>query len=145
VYVLHTVIVLPVCLRFSKAVILVHIFCRGDLSAAIQYTQPFENIGPLEVKKHQSVSYPEIPSLTATGVKDFACLHGSSVILTPINIQEYNPESQRAVYEVFTKVTGEVPELSNSFIMFEGYSLNGVKAVAEESTAFAHRGDNIVM
>ncbi|EHL00888.1 hypothetical protein M7I_3281 [Glarea lozoyensis 74030] len=111
----------------------------------IDTARPFEDIGPLDVKKHQSVTYPEIPSLTATGVDDFACLHGSSVILSPINIQEFNLEAQRAVFEVFTKVTGEVPELSNAFIMFEGYSLDGVKAVPEDSTAFAHRGDNIVI
>ncbi|KAH8700706.1 putative FAD-dependent oxygenase, partial [Talaromyces proteolyticus] len=70
---------------------------------------------------------------------------GLHVIRFLINIQNYNPQAQREVYELFAKETSETPEFRNSFFMFEGYPPSGVKAIPSESTAFPHRDDNILI
>ncbi|EED11965.1 FAD-dependent oxygenase, putative [Talaromyces stipitatus ATCC 10500] len=68
-----------------------------------------------------------------------------SVIRFPVNIQNYNLQSQRKVYDVFAKEMSETPGFRNSYIMFEGYSVHGVKLVPSESSAFPHRDDNIII
>jgi len=57
----------------------------------------------------------------------------------------YNSRAQRAVYDRFAEITTQIPQLNKSFFLFEGYSLKGVKAIPDKSTAFAHRQDNLLL
>lgn len=70
---------------------------------------------------------------------------GLGVIRFPVNVQNYNIQAQREVYDLFAKGTSETPEFSNSYIMFEGYPVHGVKSIPSESSAFPHRDDNILI
>jgi hypothetical protein len=49
------------------------------------------------------------------------------------------------VYDKFNEVTTKHQELGGSFFLFEGYAVQGVKAVKERGTAFPHRGDNLLV
>lgn len=70
---------------------------------------------------------------------------GLSYIRFPVNVQNYNIKAQREACDMFARVTKDNPEFTNSFFMFEGYSLDAVKAIPDESTAFPHRQDNIII
>lgn len=62
----------------------------------------------------------------------------------PIYVESYNIEAQRKAYDLFaSSISGNSP-FNNSLFMFEGYSNEGVKAIASDSTAFAYRSDNLL-
>lgn len=63
----------------------------------------------------------------------------------PIDLPTFDVEAQREVFDIFNKVTHENPALNGSAILQEGYSLDGVKDIPNESTAFPWRDDNIVI
>lgn len=70
---------------------------------------------------------------------------GLSVIRFPINVQNYNLQAQREVYDLFAKDTSESLVFSNTYIMFEGYPVQGVISTLGESSAFPLRIDNILI
>lgn len=70
---------------------------------------------------------------------------GLANIRFPVDIQEYNPTAQRTAFDYFSKMTHQNPALTYSLFLFEGYSLQGVKAVPTDSTAFPHRDGNLLV
>lgn len=68
-----------------------------------------------------------------------------SALRFPISISQYNIEAQRAVYNAFRDLTTTYPAFNGSLFLFEGYAVEGVKAVPDENTAFTHRQDNLLM
>lgn len=109
------------------------------------YTQPFRNLGSVFI--HSGFGqYKDLPTWTGFDKKSPPSLKiGLSAIRFPVNVQNYNIQAQREVFEIFARETLDTPEFSNSFCMFEGYGVHGVKAIASESTAFPHRDDNITI
>ena len=63
----------------------------------------------------------------------------------PVGLLTYNVTASRRIYDYFKNVTIETPAFNGSFIVFEGYSLEGMKAVDPASTAFPHRADNLLV
>ncbi|KAL9038283.1 MAG: hypothetical protein Q9214_005341, partial [Letrouitia sp. 1 TL-2023] len=81
---------------------------------------------------------------TGLGDDDFSCAHGYNRLQYPVGLLNYNVSNVRAVYNLFRQQTKAIPALNLSSVIFEGYSLQGVKAVAPASTAYPHREDNIL-
>ncbi|EEA25328.1 hypothetical protein TMatcc_006448 [Talaromyces marneffei ATCC 18224] len=109
------------------------------------YTKPFRDLGSI-LTQSGSGAYTDIPGWMELDEKSPVTMKlGLSGIRFPVNVQNYNLQAQREVYELFAKETSEIPELRNSFIMCKGYPVHGVKSVPSESTAFAHRDDNILI
>ncbi|KAM5346731.1 hypothetical protein ACJ41O_009736 [Fusarium nematophilum] len=63
----------------------------------------------------------------------------------PIDVKTHNITAQRQVYDLVAAATQETPALKISTILFEGYSLQGAKAVPSDSTACAYRDDNLLL
>lgn len=63
----------------------------------------------------------------------------------PIDLDAFSVPAQKQLYELFAATVKETPALNGSMVMFEGYSTKGVKAVPADSTAYAFRGDNVVV
>jgi hypothetical protein len=91
------------------------------------------------------VTLPEVAPLTGNGNDSPACGHGTTSLRFPISLKKYNPAAQKKVYDKFNEVTTKHQELGGSFFLFEGYAVQGVKAVKERGTAFPHRGDNLLV
>ena len=62
----------------------------------------------------------------------------------PFGLLEHNITATRQIYDYFRNVTTLQPLFKQSIVVFEAYSLEGVKAVDPASTAFPHRDDNIL-
>jgi hypothetical protein len=118
---------------------------QGTLEEQQLYSPPFHAIGPRFPVQARTVSYPDVSKVTGNGDEGLACGHGPTSLRFPIGLKEYNVRAQRAVYEKFKQVTIEEPALNNSFFLFEGYATNGVRSVPEESTAFPHRQDTLLL
>ncbi|KAF3407552.1 FAD-linked oxidoreductase afoF [Talaromyces pinophilus] len=129
----------------EKPILIFFIIQNGCQPVESIYTQPFRDLGSVFTQSG-SGAYTDIPGWIGLDEKSPSTMkQGLSVIRFPVNVQNYNLQAQREVYELFAKETSKTPEFSNSYIMFEGYPVHGVKAVPSESSAFPHRDDNIII
>ncbi|MCJ1377218.1 hypothetical protein MMC17_000310 [Xylographa soralifera] len=124
-------------------VIILNINYVGTQAQAQQYVAPYLALNPAYTNDGM-LPYPEIAGATGTGSNDFACQHGYNRIQYPVGLLTYNISTSRQVFELFKNQTLETPAFNLSTVAFEGYSLEAVKAVASDSTAFPHREDNIL-
>lgn len=88
---------------------------------------------------------PELAALTFQSEDAAGCAYGKTSIRYPIGLKSYNTAALRQVYDDIDETFRQVPELAGSFFLLEGYSTQGVQAVDEASTAFPHRGDEILV
>ena len=116
----------------------------GTKSEAEPLYAPFVTLGPV-VATNVTVPYTEVAHASGSGVEDAVCQSGMSWKLYPVGALVYNITTNRQIYSLFSKMVSENPEFNNSVVQFEGYSLQGVKAVDPASTAYAHRADNLLL
>ncbi|ETS85960.1 hypothetical protein PFICI_03985 [Pestalotiopsis fici W106-1] len=117
---------------------------EGATSIDSNYTQPFHDLGPVATDAG-SGNYLDLPVWTGMDNTAGPCQHtGISNMRFPIDIKTYDPQAMRKVYDAYAAASIETPELNGGFMLIEGYSLAGVKAVSSETTAFAHRDDNLL-
>ncbi|KAI1359867.1 putative FAD-dependent oxygenase [Xylaria arbuscula] len=122
-----------------------YILQEGVKSVDSAYTKVFHDLGPSSTGSG-SGTYLDVPCWVGWDDDAAPCQHrGLANIRFPVDIQSYNIQSMRKVYDTFADVTQKTPELNGSFFLFEGYSLKGVKDVPRDSTAFAFRDDNILV
>ena len=88
---------------------------------------------------------PELAALTFQSEDAAGCAYGLTSLRYPIGLKSYNMTALRKVYDDIDDTFRQVPEISGSFFLLEGYSTQGVRAVDERSTAFPHRGDKILV
>jgi hypothetical protein len=116
----------------------------GDKEAAAPYTEPFKKLNPVSSEEGQ-VPYNQIAEASGTDVDDPVCNHGSNRLLFSADIFTYNVSTNRAIYELYKNMTAMHPEYqAGSLVLFESYSQQGVKEVAFDSTAYAHRARNVL-
>lgn len=116
----------------------------GTQAVAQPFIAPFLKLGPLSATI-QTSPYTEFAHLAGAGNEDPVCQPGGSKKIFPVGLLEYNFKTNRAVYNLFSKMIADHPEFNKSIVQFEGYSLQGVKAVDPASTAYAHREDNLLV
>lgn len=110
------------------------------------HTQPFHRLGPIK-SEPRSGTYRDLAAWTGISLADGPCQKsGKANPRSPIYLKEYNPQAQRQAYELFREATtGPDAHFANSLFMFEGYSQQGVKAFADDASAFAYRSDNLLV
>ncbi|KAI8945998.1 putative FAD-dependent oxygenase, partial [Xylaria longipes] len=129
----------------SKPITMFWILQEGATSVDSVYTKPFHELGPTTTDAG-SGTYLDVPRWAGMDNDAVPCQHsGLANTRFPIDIQAYNVQSMRKVYDLFADITQKTPELNGSFFLFEGYPLKGVKAIPSESTAYAFRDDNLLV
>ncbi|KAM3427267.1 hypothetical protein NHJ13734_009045 [Beauveria thailandica] len=129
----------------EKPVIMFYIAQEGATAVDSIYIKPFEHLGAV-VTDQGSGDYTQLAAWTGNANESPPCQKaGFANIRFPIDLETYSIETQRAVYNLFAKGTKETPAFANSLFLFEGYSTQGVKAISSESTAFAFRGNNLLV
>ncbi|KAI0201500.1 putative FAD-dependent oxygenase [Astrocystis sublimbata] len=129
----------------EKPVIVFYIIQEGVKVVDEAFTKPFHALGPLS-SVPQSGTYQDLAAWTGIDLSAPPCQKaGFSNPRFPIYIEEYNATAQKEIYSEFATIVGGASSpFANSLFMFEGYSQQGVKAVASASTAFAFRADNLL-
>lgn len=90
--------------------------------------------------------YPGAAHAAGAGITDPICQPGqSSIYLFPVGLQTYNPATNRAIYDLYKEMVNNNPTMNSSIVQFEGYATQGMRAVESDSTAYAHRGDNLLV
>ena len=65
--------------------------------------------------------------------------------LFPVGLKQFNIDANRQIYQLFSDMVIQTPALNGTFVQFEGYALQGMKAIDPASSAYAHREDNILV
>ncbi|KAI1084318.1 FAD binding domain protein [Whalleya microplaca] len=108
------------------------------------FTDPFVKLGPVATTSSAG-TYRNLAAWTGNGNADAPCQKVGLVNTRfPIDVETYDIQAQRKVYDLFSSATHETPALNGSLFLFEGYSLQAVQAIPKESTAVSYRGDNLL-
>jgi hypothetical protein len=87
----------------------------------------------------------DLPEHFGVGTKSPFCQAGIKSNWYPVSVNKHNVTSQRAAYNAFNEFTSKYPAFAPSVILDEGYSLQGMRAVPDESTAVADRQYDVLM
>ncbi|KFY33623.1 hypothetical protein V494_07455 [Pseudogymnoascus sp. VKM F-4513 (FW-928)] len=130
----------------DKPVIAMYLIQEGVDTVDAAYTKPFADLGPI-VNTPTSGTYLDLAKWTGISLSDPPCQNsGNANPRFPIYLQSYNTTAQKQVYDLFTQATTSPgTPYSGALFMFEGYSMQGVKAIGDDATAFAYRSDNLLV
>ncbi|KAJ5629512.1 hypothetical protein N7528_003169 [Penicillium herquei] len=110
-----------------------------------EYAAPFDKLGPV-LSMGDKGTYNDLPMWTSNAEDSPPCQKsGLANVRFPVDLQTYNPTTQRLAFDTFSNFTQRFPAFNNSLFLFEGYSLQGVQSIDDESTAFAHREANLLV
>jgi hypothetical protein len=127
----------------TEPLALVTINYAGSKDGAAPFITPFKNLGPV-LTQEGNVPYSQIANVSQTDVDSAVCAKGSDRLLYAVDLVRYNVSTNRAIYDLFRNATVAEPKYQGSVVLFESYSQQGVRAIAPDSTAYAHRANNIV-
>ena len=116
----------------------------GSAADAAPFLAPFYALQPF-VATNETVPYTGAAHAAASGLTDAVCQPGNSWRLYPVGLQYYNISTNRAIFDLYKDMVNKYPAMSSSVIQFEGYPQQGVRAVEPDSTAYAHRGDTLLV
>ncbi|KAK6829516.1 hypothetical protein PG987_010100 [Apiospora arundinis] len=131
----------------EKPVIVMYIIQEGVDAVDRIHTAPFHQLGPI-MTQLKSGDYRDLAAWTGISLADGPCQKtGKANPRFPIYLKSYNPQAQKKIYELFREATTGSPNapFAGSLFMFEGYSQQGVKAFADDASAFAYRSDNLLI
>ncbi|KAJ5087692.1 hypothetical protein N7456_011308 [Penicillium angulare] len=129
----------------DNSLIIFFILREGKEYVGSEYTDPFTNLGPIMSDGDKGI-YTDIAKWIQMEETSPPCQkEGNTQLRFPVDLQEFNPTAQRAAFDLFSKATHETPALAASMLLLEGYSIQGVKAVPADSTAFPNRDANLLI
>jgi len=110
------------------------------------YIKPFANLGPI-VNVPTAGTYLDLGKWTGISVNDGPCqITGNANPRFPIYLKRYSPKAQAKVYELFKEATTTPgTPFAGALFMFEGYPMQAVQALDEDTSAFAYREDNLLV
>jgi hypothetical protein len=118
---------------------------EGSTEEMEKFAKPFRQLNPVRVQESYS-PYPDIPRLFGLGSEGPSCQPGlSNTIGWPLSMNTHNIATQREVFDAFNELTSKYPAFKNSVFLDESYSLQGMRAVPDKSTAVADRQYNILL
>ncbi|KAI1451499.1 FAD binding domain protein [Annulohypoxylon moriforme] len=107
----------------DNAVILFFILQGGVKAVDSTFTDPFSELGPIATAGSAG-TYLDLAAWTGNGNADPSRQKvGLINNRFPIDVEIYDVQAQRQVYDLFSSATHETPALNNSLFLFEGYSL----------------------
>lgn len=137
----YTLIIMNEDVSKTDPVIFFNLYYAGTEAEALPYLAPFLALAPI-LNDNSSLPYTDIPDHEGTGIDGPVCASGSSQLLFPVGLLAYNISTNRAIYDLFKQMVDQNPQFNGSYVQFENYALEGMKAVNPDSTAYPHREDN---
>lgn len=105
---------------------------------------PLRKIGPISTTGGVT-TYDKLSQVAGFDLDGAVCQEQGTISLYPIDVPKYDIPAIRAWYDTFNKMMQAEPALAGSFCLLEQYSTQAVQAVPEESTAFAHRAQKLLL
>ncbi|CAG8960403.1 hypothetical protein HYFRA_00008120 [Hymenoscyphus fraxineus] len=115
---------------------------RGSESEAAEHFKVFDAIPAVSVESG-NLPYPSLAHAQATGLDDPACTSSTLRLITTAGLRVFNLTTEQQIFDSFTKRIAKQPSLATGpFIIHEGYSTEGSKAIKSDDSAYPFR-DNI--
>ncbi|KAM0345655.1 hypothetical protein ACHAPU_006309 [Fusarium lateritium] len=129
----------------DRAIVQILFMQEGVQAIDPAYTTPFQKLGPISVDKKTGI-YTDLAKWVGISTTDGPCQkNGAMNPRFPLYLEAFNATAQKQAFNFFAdNIRGDSP-FNNSLVTFDGYSQEGVNAVDAKSTAFAYRGQNILV
>ncbi|KAL8833742.1 MAG: hypothetical protein Q9170_004104 [Blastenia crenularia] len=129
-----------------QPVFVYHFYYFGTDEQASPYLQQILHLGPI-FTSNATFPYKDVSHRSfQASVGDPTCAAGiSTKSRFPVGLKEYNVSTNRMIYDLFEDMITTTPALATSFVQFEAFPMQAVKAVDPASTAYAHRNDDILV
>lgn len=129
-----------------RPVFVYHFYYFGTREQAFPYVQSILDLGPIYIS-NASFPYKHVSHRSfQASVGDPTCATGiSTKTRFPVGLKTYNASTNRKIYSLFEDMVTTAPALNTSFVQFEAFPMQAVKAVDPTSTAYAHRDDDILV
>ncbi|KNG82581.1 FAD binding domain-containing protein [Aspergillus nomiae NRRL 13137] len=129
----------------TNPVIQVIIIQEGVQAVDTVYTAPFHSMDPISIEPH-SGSYTDLAEWVGVTTTSGPCeKNGAMNPRFPSYLETYNATAQKQAYEVFAEAVRGSSIFNGSLVTFDGYSTQGVKSIAADSTAVPYRDQNILV
>jgi hypothetical protein len=130
--------------NLDEAVLRVLLIYQGTHEEASKIFQPFQNIPYISVQLN-TTNYAGTTKIIGVAEDGAGCRPPGSRHSLPISLETYNLTATRQAYSLFNNYTAKHKEFSRSQVLFESYSVQGVRAVSDESSAVSDRQFNILV
>jgi hypothetical protein len=127
-----------------KSIVRVAFVYEGPPAGLEPITKAFNDLKPINAKQ-ETTDFVGLGDLLGVGEDSPGCNPGINIITHPVSINTHNIEAQRAAFTALNDFTFRYPEFSYGYIAFEGYAMQGVKAVPDGSSAVSDRQYNILV
>ncbi|KAJ5574055.1 FAD-dependent oxygenase [Penicillium hispanicum] len=129
----------------NNPVIVFYIIQEGVTAVDSKYTKPFHKIGAISVVPDRG-TYKDLAAWTGIANTSIPCQKaGFSNPRFPIYLESYNVTAQKKIWDVFSKAIRGNSVFNNSMFQFEGYSTEAVNQIDSHSSAFAFRGEHLLV
>jgi hypothetical protein len=130
--------------NINEAVLSLILIYQGSQEEGMKVFQPFQNI-PSIASQTKLTNYLGVIKVIGVDEDGRACQPPGARHSLPISLETYNAKATREAYSIFNNYTAIYKDLSRSSVLMESYSLQGVRAVPDESSAVPDRQSNILM
>ncbi|POS71124.1 hypothetical protein DHEL01_v210479 [Diaporthe helianthi] len=129
----------------EKPIVQILLMQEGVTAVDSAYTAPFYALGPLSNSTDSGV-YTDLAKFVGVRTTDGPCQKtGANNPRFPIYLETYNSTAQRLAFDFYANSILTNPALSSSMITFDDYSMQAVKAKADDSSAYAYRAQNVLV
>ncbi|KAI9705766.1 MAG: hypothetical protein M1820_005014 [Bogoriella megaspora] len=115
----------------------------GTKASAEPALKPFDDLQPLSVSE-LNIPYTLLNDQIGGAVNGSLCEPNKTHVIGTANLQTYNATAMRAIYDLYNQKIGQHPELGGTRVLVEGYSVQGVRSVDHDASAYPFRDDYIL-
>ncbi|KAK3936557.1 hypothetical protein QBC46DRAFT_366841 [Diplogelasinospora grovesii] len=105
--------------------------------------KPFDDLGPLSVDE-VNVPYSVINDYVGGSIDGWLCEPNKTHIIGTAGLQTFNVTAMRAIYDLYNHKVVQHPQLGDTRVLVEGYSVQGVLSFPSDDSAYPLRDDYIL-
>ncbi|KAL7755536.1 hypothetical protein ACKLNR_014634 [Fusarium oxysporum f. sp. zingiberi] len=119
------------------------VFAGSQSAIRLALTQ-FDNLGALSTHE-QNLYYPQLFDALGSGLTSDMCKAGRTHIVSTAGLIQFNVTAQREIYNLFNQKIAQYPELNNTRVLHEGYSVTRVQSIPYNASSYPYREENLLM
>ncbi|TQV91917.1 hypothetical protein V2A60_005987 [Cordyceps javanica] len=129
----------------ENPVLVVYLLQEGVRTVAAAHSAALKALGPASVENAPG-TYRDLAAWTMISAADGPCRKlGASNLRFPLYLDAYDVGAVRRAYDLFAATLRGNPEFADSIFLFENYPTQGLRAPPAADSAFAFRGDSILV
>ncbi|KAJ6784036.1 hypothetical protein PWT90_00323 [Aphanocladium album] len=129
----------------ANPVVIVYLLQEGVTAVDAKHSAALKKLGPVSVEDTPG-TYVDLAAWTMISMDDIPCQKlGVNNLRFPLYLDTYNVGAMRKAYNMFADALRATPEFAHSILLFENYPVQGLRKPASKDSAFAFRGDSILV